>query len=394
VADTKRNVSILIEAKDQASQTMKGLNGVLIGMAATAAALTAAFVAAAAAFKQAVDAAAAQQASDVKLAAALRTLGENTAETRAHLNALAGELQDLTTVDDNVIQSVAGVLASLGRLKGEGLDRAIKATLDFSAATGQDAVAAANLVAKAADGYTSALTRYGIKVDEGQNKTEAFNQALGIMETKFGGIAEASGRTFEANIRRIGNNLTDTLELIGDSVVKSEAFNGILNIMSGSFKGLQTDIGGSNDLLKETGDLISEVTILAIQAALGMVDFGIAGVQAAEEIRKKLEPVSEIFETILTSGSSWSRPLLRSARARPAPSRHSSICLIRQGQQKASRKWETSNGPSSRPGSASKKRKSNSRNCLKISALVGRGRSTLPRAWETLQPAPTPALPP
>jgi hypothetical protein len=303
VADTKRNVSILIEAKDQASQTMKGLNGVLIGMAATAAALTAAFVAAAAAFKQAVDAAAAQQASDVKLAAALRTLGENTAETRAHLNALAGELQDLTTVDDNVIQSVAGVLASLGRLKGEGLDRAIKATLDFSAATGQDAVAAANLVAKAADGYTSALTRYGIKVDEGQNKTEAFNQALGIMETKFGGIAEASGRTFEANIRRIGNNLTDTLELIGDSVVKSEAFNGILNIMSGSFKGLQTDIGGSNDLLKETGDLISEVTILAIQAALGMVDFGIAGVQAAEEIRKKLEPVSEIFETILTKES-------------------------------------------------------------------------------------------
>jgi len=272
VADTKRNVSILIEAKDQASQVMKGLNGVLIGMTVTAAAVTAAFVAVAAAFKQAVDAAAAQQASDVKLAAALRTLGENTAGTRDHLNALASELQDLTTVDDNVIQSVAGVLASLGRLKGEGLDRAIKATLDFAAATGQDAVSAANLVAKAADGYTSALTRYGIKVDEGQNKTEAFSQALGIMETKFGGIAEASGRTFEGNLARIGLNLGDTLEILGDSVVKSEAFNEVLRTMAQAFKDLQPAIKENLPTIQAFAEFVLRSGLVVTRALTEMVE--------------------------------------------------------------------------------------------------------------------------
>ena len=270
--DTKRNVSILIQAKDQASGVLKGLNGALVGVAAVMAAVTAAAAAMGVAMAKAVEAAKGQQVADVKLAAALRTLGQNTREVRDDLTDFANQLQDLTTIDDRVVKSVLGILGSLGQLEGEGLKRATVATLDFAAAVGQDAVRAALLVAKAADGYVSALTRYGIKVDESIPKTEQFTAALDQMEMKVGGLAEAMGKTFEGRLVRVGNNLNDATELIGDAVVKSESFNEVLDFMADAFKDLQPAIIANLPTIQAFAEFVLRSSIVVVRALTEMVE--------------------------------------------------------------------------------------------------------------------------
>ena len=65
---------------------------------------------------------------------------------------------------------------------------ALPAVLDLAAARGMDLSSASTLVARAINGETSALTRYGIQVDKGAGSTEVITAIM----AKFGGQAEAN----------------------------------------------------------------------------------------------------------------------------------------------------------------------------------------------------------
>ena len=65
---------------------------------------------------------------------------------------------------------------------------ALPAVLDLAAARGMDLSAASTLVARAVNGETSALTRYGVTVDKGASSTEVITAIM----AKFGGQAEAN----------------------------------------------------------------------------------------------------------------------------------------------------------------------------------------------------------
>lgn len=64
----------------------------------------------------------------------------------------------------------------------------LPAVLDLAAARGMDLSAASTLVARAVNGETGALTRYGVSVEKGANATEV----IGAIMEKFGGQAEAA----------------------------------------------------------------------------------------------------------------------------------------------------------------------------------------------------------
>ena len=65
---------------------------------------------------------------------------------------------------------------------------ALPAVLDLAAGRGMDLSAASTLVARAVDGETSALTRYGVAVEKGASSTEVITAIM----AKFGGQAEAA----------------------------------------------------------------------------------------------------------------------------------------------------------------------------------------------------------
>lgn len=147
----------------------------------------------------------------------------------------ASGLQKVTGVSDDLITSNASILASLGRLSGEGLERASEAAVNF-AATGRVSLEGAfDAIAKAAAGNVGALSRYGIKVDENIPKSERFAAALGQLEQRFGGLAAAQVNTFAGSLELLSVNFNDILENLGKAVTQSPAVVAVIKEMGKVF---------------------------------------------------------------------------------------------------------------------------------------------------------------
>lgn len=193
---------------------------------AYAAALTGAFVIG----KKIVALAGEQERVEKRLSFAVKAAGLEVQGTTTHLTAYASQLQRTTGIGDEAIIPIQAMLIQLGRLSGEGLDRATALTLDFATAMGVDYKAAAILMAKAAAGSTEALSRYGIVLDEGIPKGEKFNVLLDIMQQKFGGTAEADLDTYAGSMRAFQSALGDFGETLGDTVLP--ALTGLLKVLT------------------------------------------------------------------------------------------------------------------------------------------------------------------
>lgn len=227
MADEK--VRVVVEAKDQASGIFGGINLGLVGIGV--AALGAAKIATEALGKivdiskqvasAAIAAANEQEDADRKLSFALKSLGGDYKTAFVEAKEFAGSLQEVTAFGDETTEKVQALLVSLGRLEGETLNRATKATLDMSAALGIDLQASAKLVSQAATGMTSSLSRYGLVLDKNIPENEKFNAALELMERNFGGISEELAGTFQGRLSQIQNLFGDILEVVGDAIIKS-----------------------------------------------------------------------------------------------------------------------------------------------------------------------------
>ena len=85
----------------------------------------------------------------------------------------------------------------------EEIKAATQAALDLSAATGQDLNSAFLLLARAAAGETSMLSRYGITLDESIPKSEKFAAAVEKINEQFGGQAAAQAQTFSGLLAQL-----------------------------------------------------------------------------------------------------------------------------------------------------------------------------------------------
>jgi hypothetical protein len=292
VGGRERNVSVVIQARDEASKVLDSFarNLTTIGGAlATAGALAAGF---GALLVKVTKAASEQETADARLAIALASVGENTEATRARLAKFIGELENLTTVSDDSIASAVGLLAQIGRLRGEGLERATKAALDLSAALGVDLQSAAQLVAKAAQGNTAALSRYGIVLDESIPKGQRFEALLKLIEDRFRGTAEAAGKTLSAALQRIQNDWSNLLEATGKAVVENESFRALLEAVSKVLQGVTRWVEEHNGALGDLITLLSrgalamakmtaQVTAFELRMISGAVAIGQVGVALA-----------------------------------------------------------------------------------------------------------------
>jgi len=299
VAAGDKQVRALITAKNEAGAALGQFKSGLLAIGAAAAAVTAAFVGLGVAFSKAVDTAKEQQKADVALAAALRTTGQNTKEARQDISDFTDAMQDLTITDDRVVKSVAGVLASLGQLSGTELKRATKATLNFAAALGQDANSAALLVAKAAGGMVSVLSRYGLQIDSSTKESDKFNTVLTLMETKFGGIAEAMGSTFSGRLARVNNDLNDAAEQIGDVVVRSVGFNRILDLLSKTAKGFQGTIKDSSSLMEDFEKILLSTTLATGRAVVAFAEIALTIAESAAGMGEFIDDVGGLGESFI-----------------------------------------------------------------------------------------------
>ncbi len=211
-------------------------------------------------FKKMIDNAIEAENATNALNNAMKISGTYSAAASEAFQNYSKTLQQTTGVSDDLINQNASLLVSLGRLEGEGLKRATKAALDFSAATGKDVDTAFQIMAKAATGSTEALGKYGLKIDEGYSKSQKFAQALGLIEQRFGGLAEGKMNTFDGSLTRLMNGFNDLLEEMGKLFTSSPVLIAFIKEIAKAFEMM----GGSVEKFGKNRDVIGDMIKLLL----------------------------------------------------------------------------------------------------------------------------------
>jgi hypothetical protein len=285
VAKKSERVEVSFEGKDKLSPVMGKLGGGMGKMIATAGAMGIAFMGVQKAvetlgnamkkltdvMKQSVALAGEQERVEQKLAAAMKAAGIYTEEAyKANLK-MASSFQNLSIYGDEAVIAVQSVLASMGGLSGPIMEDAVSATLNLAATWGMDLNAAAMQVAKAAGGYTSALSRYGVQLDKALPESEKFAKALEIINSKMGGAYQAQADTYTGRIRQLQNAWGDFLEKLGDFVVKSPEVQAALRIFAEMVRDLSGAVVESSNSIQV---LVGTIMTYLMEAFFRLADIG------------------------------------------------------------------------------------------------------------------------
>lgn len=123
-----------------------------------------------------------------RLNASLRNQGITSKYVAEELDAYAKSMRAVSGVDDDVFKDGMRLLINFGLL-GDELKRATNSAYNLSVGMGMDLNSAFQVVAKAAEGNVSMLSRYGVSVDASKSKSEQFSSALDQIDKKFGQLA-------------------------------------------------------------------------------------------------------------------------------------------------------------------------------------------------------------
>lgn len=292
----QRDISIRLIARDEASKVIHDLTtGALVDLVkATGAAVTAlgSLETMKEIFQSSLELANKQEEADARLAAAIRNVGGSTTATLPHLKDFAIALSRQTEFTDDSIEAVQTLLISLGGLTGGTLDRATRATLDLAKGMGIELTEAAKIVAKAGEGATSSLKRFGIVIDQGATTNEKFAQTLSQIESKFGGMAQAAEATAGAKFAQVIKSWHELEETFGLFVTQSP-------VVKAALDGFATAINDLNDRMKH-GKLDEEVKGITIAVA-EMAETMVIAARVANAMRLG---VTALWEDIAHGGGS------------------------------------------------------------------------------------------
>jgi len=134
------------------------------------------------------------------------------------LLAQATALQAVSIHSDEAIVETQTLLTTFG-LAGEELNKTTKATIDLASGLGIDLRSATLLMGKAFAGETSALSRYGLKIDETAKGADKFAAVMTQVNQRFGGAAQAEATTYAGRVAVLTNRFDDLKEKIGKELV-------------------------------------------------------------------------------------------------------------------------------------------------------------------------------
>lgn len=180
--------------------------------------------------------------------AVIRSTGGAAGQTTASIREYANQAEELTGVDDKVVQSGENVLLTFTNIGGDVFPKAMNAALDVSAAMGQDLQSSVVQLGKALNdpiqGIT-ALTRIGVTFSEEQKKVIASLQATGDtagaqavilaeLNKEFGGSAQTQMQGYRGEVKRIQDKIEDLQMAFAEKLepVVERVGDKILNILS------------------------------------------------------------------------------------------------------------------------------------------------------------------
>ena len=234
-----KDANLIIRLKDEASRGLASIGASIVSLGGVLAGLIKFLKDSTSAFFE-------NETAVNRLNLALKNQGIFSESTSKDLQLYAQQLQKITTFSDEAILETQTLLLTFG-LAGSQLKSTTKAALDLSVGLGIDLRTATLLLGKAAVGETGTLARYGITIDENIPKAQRFEVALGQIQQRFGGSAQAELDTYSGKVKKLKDNFNEFQETVGTLVV--EAFEFWRQKIAAVFEWLDKVHGITNDLL-------------------------------------------------------------------------------------------------------------------------------------------------
>lgn len=181
--------------------------------------------------------AAEQERVEAKLSAVIRATGGAAGFTARELRNMAGAMQEVTGIGDEVIINAQAILATFKSIKKEGdvFERALEVSVDLAELLEGDLQQSVIMIGKALEEPAvglSALRRVGVSFSEDQvklintlvdtNQTlEAQGVILAGIEGQVGGLSRAMRDTFSGALRALNSEWGDLLETIGQQITRN-----------------------------------------------------------------------------------------------------------------------------------------------------------------------------
>lgn len=193
--------------------------------------------------------------ADIRLANQLQVLGYGARDLLGPLKELADNMQFLTGVEGETIQEMEGLYLTAGVAPSQ-MEPLIKATLNYAALTGKDAVMATRELIGVLNGQSNTLGKLKFEIGDTTTKGQRLEAILRELAGTTG-LAETNLKGWDGLLRGLKTNWNELLETVGTFILKVAELPALFRSLGVPLAGLKDDLG----LLGRVLELINTVNI-------------------------------------------------------------------------------------------------------------------------------------
>ncbi len=171
-----------------------------------------------------------------QLTAALRAQGTATPAVIAQFGDLADQFQRTTVYSDDLITEMQNLLTTVGQVLPSQMGNALKAATDLASGLGIDLHAATMLVAKAMEGNTTSLQKYGVAIDKAAIAAHGADAVFAAIQERFGGQAAAEVDSYAGRLQQLANTWDNVKEALGRTLVTNPLTVAAMRELGGAVK--------------------------------------------------------------------------------------------------------------------------------------------------------------
>lgn len=186
--------------------------------------------------KESVKAALDQEKADRQLALAAK-------ELTGAFKEQASAIQSQLGVQDDMVQGIQALLLQYGEAPDK-VDATTRAILDFSAATGQDALSAAKALTSGVESGKGAFKEYGVQLELTGKRSKDLEIATEALKKKFGGAAQNEADSLEGTVRGLSVAFGELQESFGGWLLDVAKSSGVLDELKVTMSGITQALAG------------------------------------------------------------------------------------------------------------------------------------------------------
>lgn len=178
-----------------------------------------------------------EERSAGRLGAAFQALGYDAGKLLPYFNDLAEKLEAETLIDGETIRQVEQLLVQFG-IAPKAIESATRAILDYSAATGKDATAAATQLLSAVTSGKEEIGKLGVDLETTGDKTKDLLLATDQLAEKFGGSAAGATQGLAGQLGSLEKATGDLSKALAEFFLKSDAGQKVLKGLTEAIQGV------------------------------------------------------------------------------------------------------------------------------------------------------------